>query len=93
LTSCNFKVNYLQPGEFLNWVAVVEEVLDFKEVPDDRRVPLVATKFWGRDVAWWQQQKQAIAQQGKEKINSWEQLLRHMWAAFLPHNYVRTMHQ
>jgi hypothetical protein len=25
----------LQPEEFIDWVAVVEEVLDFKEVPDD----------------------------------------------------------
>ncbi len=23
-------------------------ILDFKEVPNDRRVPLVATKFWGQ---------------------------------------------
>jgi hypothetical protein len=47
----------LQPEEFLDWIAVVEEVLDFKGVPEDRRVSLVATKFRGRAAAWWQQLK------------------------------------
>jgi len=39
----------LRPEEFLDWVAPVEEVLDFKEVFDDRRVSLVATKLVGRN--------------------------------------------
>jgi hypothetical protein len=47
----------VQPEEFLDWVAAVEEILDFKRVPKDRRVSLVATKFWGRAAAWWQQLK------------------------------------
>jgi hypothetical protein len=44
----------MQPEEFLDWVAAVEEIPDFKTVPDDRRVSLVATKFRGRAAAWWQ---------------------------------------
>lgn len=36
----------LQPEEFLDWVAV-EEILDFMEVPYDRRVSFVDTKFRG----------------------------------------------
>ena len=39
-----FKV-CLQPEEFLDWEAAVEEILEFKEVPQDKRVSLVATKF------------------------------------------------
>ena len=35
----------LQPEEFLDWVAAVEESLEFKEVSQDKRVSLVATKF------------------------------------------------
>jgi hypothetical protein len=42
----------LQPEEFPDWVSVVDEILDFQEVPDDRRVPLVSTKFRGRAIAW-----------------------------------------
>jgi hypothetical protein len=35
----------LQPKEFMDLVVAVEEVLDFKEVPEDRRVSLVTTKL------------------------------------------------
>jgi hypothetical protein len=35
----------LQLEEFLDWIATVEEVLEFKGVPKDRRVSLVATKI------------------------------------------------
>lgn len=35
----------LQPEEFLDWINTIEELLEFKEVPDQRRVSLVATRF------------------------------------------------
>jgi ADP-heptose:LPS heptosyltransferase len=77
----------------LDWIAAVEEVLDFKGVPEDRRVSLVATKFRGRAAAWWQQLKQSKTRLGKSKINRWEKLLKHMRPAFLPYNYTQTMYQ
>jgi hypothetical protein len=40
----------LQPEEFLDRVAGVGEVFDFKEVPEDRRVSLVATKLIDEDL-------------------------------------------
>jgi hypothetical protein len=42
----------MQPEEFLDWVAAVEEILNFKEVLEDRWVSLVATKFRGRATTW-----------------------------------------
>ena len=83
----------LQSEEFLDWVAAVEEILEFKEVPQDKRVSLVAAKFRGRAVAWWQQLKQSRIHQGKSKINIWEIFLKHMLATFLPHNYMHTLYQ
>ena len=71
---------------------MVEEILEFKEVPQDKRVSLVATKFRGRAAAWWQQLKQSCIHQGKSKINTWEIFLKHMHVAFLPHNYIRTLY-
>ena len=35
----------LQPEEFLDWVATVEEILKFKGLLEDKRVPLVATRL------------------------------------------------
>ena len=53
----------------------------------------MATKFRGRAAAWWQQLKQSHIRQGKSKINTWENFLKHMHVAFLPHNYMRTLYQ
>jgi hypothetical protein len=40
----------LQPKEFMDWVAAVGEVLDFKEVPEDPQVSLVTTKLIDEDL-------------------------------------------
>ena len=37
-----------QAEELLDWFVTVEEVMDFKRVPNNRRVSLVATCFYGR---------------------------------------------
>ena len=83
----------LQPEKFLDWVAAVEEILDFREVLKDKWVSLVATKFRGKAAAWWQQLKQTKMRQDKMKITSWEKLLIKMRHAFLPYNYLRIMYQ
>jgi hypothetical protein len=41
----------LQPKEFMDQVAAVGEVLDFKEMPEDQRVSLVATKLIDEDLS------------------------------------------
>ena len=43
----------LRPEDFLDWLATIEEILDFKGVPENKRVPLVATRLRGRAMAWW----------------------------------------
>ncbi|GFS38039.1 hypothetical protein Acr_00g0055300 [Actinidia rufa] len=35
----------LSVEDFLDWVNAVEDILEFKEVPKEKRVPLVATRF------------------------------------------------
>jgi hypothetical protein len=41
----------LQPKEFMDQVAAVGEVLDFKEVPEDQWVSLVTTKLIDEDLS------------------------------------------
>ena len=83
----------LQPEELLDWLAIVEEILDFKNIPDDKRMQLVATRFRGRATAWWQQTKLTRIRLGKSKITSWEKMRKHLRSAFLPYNFQSIMYQ
>ena len=47
----------LASKKFLDWVIIVEDILEFKEVPKNKWVPLIATRFRGQTTAWWQQVK------------------------------------
>lgn len=82
----------LNPEEFLDWLNMVEEILEFKRVSDDMRVPLVATRLKNRASAWWSQLKESRRRFGKAKIKSWEGLKKHMHRGFLPYNYGRTLY-
>lgn len=46
----------LQQEEFLVWVLTVEEILEFKGLPKDKHLPLVATRLRNRATAWWWKQ-------------------------------------
>jgi hypothetical protein len=83
----------LQADEYLDWINTVDEVLEFKQVPEDKRVALVATKLRGRARVWWQQVKKTRTLQGKGKITYWDKMKKHMRSAFLPYNYTRTLYQ
>ncbi|KAB5524319.1 hypothetical protein DKX38_022068 [Salix brachista] len=83
----------MQPEEFLEWLGVAEDILEFKRVPANERVALVATRFRGRAAAWWQQCKLARNRAGKPKLVDWEKMKRKLRAEFLPHNFARLMYQ
>ncbi|XP_023633718.1 uncharacterized protein LOC111829263 [Capsella rubella] len=76
----------------IDWLVTVEEILSFKQVPHDRRVALVATRFCGHAASWWQQLKLTRARTNKSPIDSWDKLQRKLKETFLPHNYDRTMY-
>ncbi|XP_033144892.1 uncharacterized protein LOC117133039 [Brassica rapa] len=82
----------LRGDELLDWLISVEEILEFKQVPIHRRVPLVATRFRGHAATWWKQLKTTRSRTGKAPINSWDKLTKHLRQTFLPHNYERTMY-
>ena len=77
--------------ELLNWLVAVQEILEFKRVPEQRKVALVATKFWGKAASWWLKLKTTQARTGKTNIDTWENLEKVMRKSFLPYNFDRTM--
>ncbi|KAI9177035.1 hypothetical protein LWI28_010276 [Acer negundo] len=83
----------LQLEEFLEWVGIVEKILEFKKVPEREKVALVSTRLRGRAAAWWQQLKLTRNRSGKPKIFDWEKMKGKLHAEFLPHNFQRLMYQ
>ncbi|GKC81093.1 reverse transcriptase domain-containing protein, partial [Tanacetum coccineum] len=43
----DFAGDTLSPEGFIDWLVTVEEVFEFKEVPENKRVSLIATKLHG----------------------------------------------
>lgn len=67
--------------------------MEFKEVPEDKMVALVATRFKGHAAAWWRQLKTTRRRQGKSKIDSWEKLRKQLHKAFVPPNHTSLVYQ
>ena len=45
----------MQAEDFIDWINAVERVFKYKDVPEDKKVILVATRLQGRASAWWEQ--------------------------------------
>jgi len=45
----------LQIEGFLDWLAIVERFFDYMEIPEDKKVKLVAYQLMGGASAWWEQ--------------------------------------
>ncbi|GJQ98546.1 putative nucleotidyltransferase, ribonuclease H [Tanacetum coccineum] len=66
-----FDGDTLNPEGFIDWLVTVEEVFEFKEVPENKRVSLIATELRSRASAWWKQLKLTRERVGKPRVTSW----------------------
>ncbi|GJZ15852.1 putative reverse transcriptase domain-containing protein [Tanacetum coccineum] len=71
-----FDGNTLNPEGFIDWLVAVEEVFEFKEVLENKRVSLIAIKLRGRASAWWQRLKLTRERVGKPKATSWRTIFK-----------------
>ncbi|GKA91217.1 hypothetical protein Tco_0813087 [Tanacetum coccineum] len=74
VTIPGFNGDTLNPEGFIDWLVAVEEVFVFKEVPENKRVSLIATKLRGKASAWWKQLKLTRERVGKPRITSWQKI-------------------
>ena len=88
--SSDFKVDLpefegkLDPDEFIEWLQTVERIFEYKEVPEDKKVKLVALKLRRYASLWWTNLLAKRARQGKGKIRTWEKMRTKLKARFLP---------
>ncbi|XP_021971897.1 uncharacterized protein LOC110867063 [Helianthus annuus] len=83
----------LNPEGFIDTLATVEEVFEYKVVPENKRVALITTRLRGRASAWWQQLKLTQNRLGKSRIVTWTKMRKCLRSNFLPHNFQRLMYQ
>lgn len=76
--------------DFMDWLDAVERIFDYQEVPDEKKVKLVAMKLKGGASAWWEQTKVTRERCRKPKVRTWEKM-NLMKAAFLLVDYVQTL--
>ena len=79
----------LDPDEFLDWLQTVERVFDFKDIPDEKKVKLVALKLRRYASTWWANIVAKRAKKGKSKIRSWRKMKSKLKEKFLPSHYLQ----
>lgn len=79
--------------ELLDWIVIVEEILEFKRAPMERCGPVLTMRFRGRAPAWWSKLKTTRACVGKPKVLAWKKLKSKLKETFLPFNYDQIIFQ
>jgi len=80
---------HLDSDLFLDWLRTVERVFDYKDVPDEKKVNLMALKLRKYASIWWANVVAKRARKGKAKIHSWDQMRDELKDKFLPFHYLQ----
>ncbi|XP_073260712.1 uncharacterized protein [Populus alba] len=76
---------------FLDWLVVVERFFDYMEIPEDKKVKLVAYRLMGGASAWWEQLTRA--RQRKGMVQTWAKMRWLLRARYLPLDYEQILFQ
>jgi len=62
----------LDPDDFIEWLQTVERIFDYKEIPKDKKVKIMALKLRKYASLWWTNLLTKSVRQGKGRIRTWE---------------------
>ncbi|VFQ96437.1 unnamed protein product [Cuscuta campestris] len=77
------------PDDFLVWLETVERVFDFKDVPEEKKVKIVALNFWKYASTWWSNLSTKRRRENKAPVKLWLKMRSFLKKKFLPEQYVR----
>ncbi|VFQ74040.1 unnamed protein product [Cuscuta campestris] len=75
--------------DFLEWLETVECVFDFKDVPEEKKVKIVALKFRKYASTWWSNLFNQRRRENKAPVKTWLKMRSLLKKKFLPEQYVR----
>ncbi|XP_030468431.1 uncharacterized protein LOC115687086 [Syzygium oleosum] len=81
------------PEEIVDWLTLVNKVFEHRNIPEDRRVGIIAMRFRGKSIAWWRREKQTRQSVGKASITSWRKMEDKIRKYLLPKGYKRELYQ
>jgi len=79
----------LNPDDFIEWLQTMERIFDYKEIPEDKKVKILALKVRKYASLWWTNLLTKRVGQGKGRIRTWEKMKTKLKTGFLPPNYVQ----
>jgi len=79
----------LDPEDFLDWLHTVERVFEYKDIPEDKKVKLIALRLRKYASLWWTNLCAKRVRERKSKIRTWEKMKSKLKARFLPPTYVQ----
>ena len=77
----------MQPDDFIDWLTTVEQIFDFKDVLENRKVKVVAIKLRKYASIWWEHLKRQREREGRECITTWAKMKRELKRKYLPNHY------
>ncbi|VFQ96419.1 unnamed protein product, partial [Cuscuta campestris] len=77
------------PDDFIEWLETIERVFDYTEVPEDKKVKLVALKFRGYASTWWTNTTTKRKREGKAAVKTWTKMRALLKKKFIPTHYIR----
>jgi hypothetical protein len=77
----------MQPDDFIDWLTTVERIFNFKDIPENRKVKVVAIKLRKHASIWWEHLKRQREREGRERITTWAKMKRELKRKYLPDHY------
>ena len=71
----------------------MERILEYHEIPNHKRVKVVAIKLKGRASAWCKQFQMLRVRMGKRKIQEWPKMKKALEKQFLAFNYMQSLYK
>lgn len=79
--------------EFLDWLQNRENFFNYMDIPEEKRVKLVAYKLRGGVSTWWDELQNNRRREGKSRIRALPKIRSHLKRKFLPIDYEQILYE